>query len=538
MKPAQALNISRKIILSTLNSSYAHAAFGLRYLLANMQDLQNETEILEFTISAAPRHIVEKILAKSPQIVGFGVYIWNAEETLRVISILKKVSPQTLIVLGGPEISFETKNQRLYEIADFVIQGEADFLFHDFCKQVLSGHLPESKIISGPLPSVPEIKLPYDFYNDDDIKNRIIYVEASRGCPFKCEYCLSSLDKSVRNFPLDIFLKNMESLLERGVRQFKFVDRTFNLSPTTSTQILKFFLDRIHMGLFIHFEMIPDRLPEEIKSLIQLFPAGSLQFEIGIQTFDPAVQKNVSRRNDFEKVRDNFEFLKSKTGVHTHADLIVGLPGENLKTFGEGFNKLLEYQPDEIQVGILKRLKGTPIIRHESSFRMVYSEQQPFEILSTSTMSFSDIQDMQRFAKLWDLVGNSGNYFHFLKALKEKVRTSFFDLFFDFSQVTGHKVSHLHSLSHEKVSELCFEYLTQNLEYEATAAAKILILDYCFLNKRRDLPRFLKNSKSLYEELRGSMIDKKEFTPVDTNHLPQRQALHQKSKETVNSLIN
>lgn len=495
------------ILLTTLNSSYAHSSFGLRYLLANMGDLKSQTQIHEFTILAQPRAIVEKILEYRPRIVGFGVYIWNTDESLKVVSILKKIAPEIIVVLGGPEVSFETLGQEIYEKADYVIQGEADFLFREFCSQVITGgNLPPSKIIRGPLPEVKELCLPYDLYTDEDIRNRMIYVEASRGCPYKCEYCLSSLDKSVRNFPVDGFLSEMEKLIARGVRQFKFVDRTFNLSVSISTQILEFFLSHIDKGLFLHFEMIPDRLPEELKKLIARFPSGSLQFEIGIQTFAEDVQKNVSRRNDFKKVEENFRFLREETGVHTHADLIVGLPGETMESFARGFDQLVKYGPDEIQVGILKRLKGTPLTKKEIQFQLNYSEYAPYEILSTSTMSFHDIQNMQRFARFWDLIGNSGQFPHSLQLLKrianEIFESSFFKCFYELSQFAGAKTQGLHHLSLERVAEIIFDFLNQLSTTSRDQAAKVLIHDYCFSGKRRDLPSFLKSEALLYQSLK------------------------------------
>lgn len=519
--------MSKEILLVTLNSSYVHSAFGLRYLYANLKDLQQRAQILEMTIASHPRQIVEKVLTYQPKIVGFGVYIWNAEETLKTVSILKKVSPETIIVLGGPEVSFEAQNQKIVEIADHVIQGEADFLFYDFCKTILIDQSrPTTKIIRGPLPEVSEMALPYSLYTDDDVKNRVIYVEVSRGCPFKCEYCLSSLDKSVRNFPLETFLNEMDILISRGVKHFKFVDRTFNLSISISTKILQFFLDRMHLGLFIHFEMIPDRLPSELRELIQKFPPGSLQFEIGIQTFDKTVQKNVARRNDFEKVAENFRFLCEETKVHTHADLIVGLPGETLETFALGFNQLVKYKPDEIQIGILKRLKGTPIIRHEREFAMVYSEHQPFEILSTSTMSYQTIQNMQKFAKFWDLYSNSGNFKNFVLVLKNQGE-SFFDRFFHFSQMTAGQVAHLHSLSQEKLVQLGHQYLVMELGMSPELSARTLMMDYCFGAKRRDLPVFLREFRSVYDELKlEHFVQLKAESHLAESHLPERQARH------------
>ena len=198
---------------------------------------------------------------------------------------------------------------------------------------MLTGTRPLLKTIPADLPDFSRLQLPYDFYDDQDIVNRVIYVEASRGCPFQCEFCLSSLDIPVRNVPLDSFLAAMTRLLDRGVRQFKFVDRTFNLNLNFSKAILEFFLNRYEPGLFVHFEMIPDRLPLPLREIIRQFPPGAVQFEVGIQTFNPEVAARISRRQDNNRLADNLQFLRQQTGVHVHADLIVGLPGETYRKF-------------------------------------------------------------------------------------------------------------------------------------------------------------------------------------------------------------
>lgn len=492
-------NPPKDILLVTLNSTYQHCAFGLRYIYANLGELQPRAQILEWTIHASPRNVVEKILSYNPKIVGFGIYIWNTTESLQVVSILKKVAPHVTVVLGGPEVSYETERQSICQVADYVIKGEADFLFREFCQQVLQGELPAQKFISGALPEVAQICSPYSYYNDEDIKNRIIYVEVSRGCPYKCEYCLSSLDKSVRSFNLDQFLADIDSLIERGTRQFKFVDRTFNLSVQTSSRILQFFLDRIHLGLFLHFEMVPDRLPAELKDLIKKFPHGALQFEVGIQTWNLDVAKNVSRRNDYNKVRENFRFLSLESGVHTHADLIVGLPGETLQSFGKGFDELAACEPHEIQVGILKRLKGTPIIRHDREFEMTYQEHPPFQILRNKDISYYEMQQMNRFAKFWDLIANSGNFTNTTAWLKRQSQAredgSFFWEFFSLSEYLSRKFAETHSIALQNLLEALWDYLVNGKLLDASEARDLLLSDY-LKDKPRNIPAFLKQGLS------------------------------------------
>jgi len=486
----------KPILLTTLNARYPHCAFGLRYLFANLKDLKSQASIREFTINENPRDIAEAILAQNPRVVGLGVYIWNTAATEQVVSILKRVAPELVIVLGGPEVSHESEPQAICRLADFVIKGEGDFLFHDFCRDYLEqGKLPATKFLQAPLPEITAIASPYEYYTDEDIAHRVMYVEASRGCPYKCEYCLSSLDKSVRNFGIDQFLRDMDRLIERGARQFKFVDRTFNLSAATSSRILTFFLERISQGLFLHFEMVPDRLPEELKSLIRQFPAGSLQFEIGIQTWNPEVAKLVSRRQDYGRITDNFAFLTAETGVHMHADLIVGLPGETLESFAAGFDAVARLGSHEIQVGLLKRLKGTPIMRHDAEWKMVYQEHPPFQIISTRTMDYVTLQKMGRFAKFWDLYANSGNFKAtwalILTASAELSQTSCFGAFWDFCEYLSTRHSQGHGIALLNLLESAWLYLTQRLEVDPEVAKKALIEDYTGTVKR-DVPSFLK----------------------------------------------
>src|SRR5579862_9774055 len=296
------------IILTTLNAKYAHCAFGLRYLMANLGELQTRARILEFDINQRPIDIVEAILRHEPKIVGLGVYIWNATQSLQVVADLKRLRPELTVIIGGPEVSYECGQQEIARLADCVITGEADLAFAEACRGVLESTASRPHVVPASLPDFDRLALPYDLYTDTDIAHRVIYVEASRGCPFECEFCLSSLDVPVRNAPLDPFLAAMQRLLDRGVRQFKFVDRTFNLNLKTSSAILRFFLERYRPGLFVHFEMIPDRLPEALRELIKQFPPGALQFEVGIQTFNEEVAKLISRRQDNAKVAENLTF--------------------------------------------------------------------------------------------------------------------------------------------------------------------------------------------------------------------------------------
>lgn len=505
------------IVLSTLNAKYIHASFGLRYLFANLGSLNSRAVIKEFDINQRAVEIAEKILAENPAIVGFGVYIWNVTQTTEVVSILKRIKSEITLIVGGPEVSFEMESQEICRIADYVITGEADFKFGEVCESILSGSKPAEKIIVSPLPELGQLRLPYEFYTDEDIANRIIYVEASRGCPFTCEFCLSSLDVPVRQFPLESLLKEFDQLLARGVKHFKFVDRTFNLNLNTSKALLEYFLERYHAGLFLHFEMVPDRLPSELREIIKKFPSGALQFEVGIQSFNPEVGQLIKRRQNFERLEDNFKFLRTETGVHIHADLIVGLPGESLESFGQGFDRLIHLRPQEIQVGILKRLRGTPIVRHDSEWEMIYNSQPPYEILQNKLLSFSDLQKMRRFARFWDLYGNSGNFVESVELIW-KGESSLFQAFMKFSEWLYMRLRRTDQISLLNLMESLWHYLAEEKKMDLKLVAEKLLQDYQ-RGERKDCPSFLSSS---FPETSRKKLSKSRIPTRQMRHLASR----------------
>jgi len=496
------------IVLTTLNAKYIHTAFGLRCLFANLGPLKSRARILEFDINQRPLEMVEILLSENPKILGLGVYIWNVALATELAAVLKRLRPEVKVILGGPEVSFETAGQKIVQLADHVITGEADLKFAEVCAQLLerwtslgrggsdsstqsgqdTGAPP--KIIPAELPECSQLALPYDCYTDADVAHRVIYVEASRGCPFTCEFCLSSLDVPVRQMPLAAFLAEMQKLLDRGVRQFKFVDRTFNLNTATGRAILEFFLEHHRSGNLYHFELVPDRLPAELREIITKFPPGALQFEVGVQTLNPEVEALIKRRQNHERLEENFRFLRNETGAHIHADLIVGLPGETLESFAAGFDQLVSLRPQEIQVGILKRLRGTPIVCHDAEWRMSYNPHPPYDVLENKLIDFATMQKLRRFARYWDLVGNSGNFVECAPLLWAGV-TSPFAAFLHWSEWLHARIGRTDSIALLRLMELLFEFLTRELKQEPRAVAETMWRDYQ-RGGRHDQPGFLR----------------------------------------------
>ena len=480
-----------RILLVTLNAKYMHASLGLRYLLANMEryggrDLKSCTSLHEFTIHSAVKTIVDDLLshcgprdAQGVQIIGFGVYIWNVQQTLDVMRALRAQRPEFRLVLGGPEVSHEWEQQAIVAQADFLITGWGDVSFPRLCRALIHGPQPLMKVIAGEQAPLAELDFPYDYFTPDDLAHRVLYVEASRGCPFKCAFCLSALDKTAWAFELEPFLAHLQSLYSRGARTFKFVDRTFNLKVDASIRILEFFLDLIarapREALFVHFELIPDHLPESLKACIARFPPGSLQFEIGIQSLNPQVQKAIARRQDTEKTRSNIDWLVKHSQAHLHTDLIFGLPGENWESFAAGFDALWSWGPHEIQLGLLKRLRGTPLALTADP-AMLFQDSPPYAVLQTDALSPEQVVAFTRLARYWDLIANSGRFPTSLPLLLAGV--SAFAGFADFAAWLWSKTGRTSGITPEALVDALHAYLTEVRTLPAPIVHAALLADY------------------------------------------------------------
>lgn len=474
------------IVLTTFNARFSHASLGLRCLYANLRELKPRSVIREFVINENVQQIAERILAEGPEIVGIGAYIWNATDVAELIAVLKKVSPETVIVLGGPEAS-HLPHRADFSGADYIIGGEGEVAFYELCRDLLDGERPAERFIKAPMVDVAAIALPYDDYSDEDIAHRYVYLETSRGCPYLCEFCLSAIDEKMRYFDIGVMTGEFEKLWRRGVRSFKFIDRTFNLKLAYANRILDYFLSK-EETYFLHFEVIPDHFPEALRERIARFGPAALQLEVGIQTLNPTVADTIHRPLRLEKIKENLRFLEEHTHAHLHLDLIVGLPGETLESFARGLDTLVSWSGGEIQVGILKKLSGTTMARHDDPFGMVYSDTPPYDVLKTAHITFDEIQKMKRFARYWDILYNSGNFSQSVRLLWPEGEV--FKGFWDFSAFLYAETEATWKISQERIARLLFDYLSGPKGLPADAVGTAMAADLAKSRGKR-LPPFL-----------------------------------------------
>ena len=479
------------VILATFNARYQHPALGLRYLQANLGAARAAAELLEFDLQMPPLDAAEQILARQPRIVGLGVYIWNVQLIAELLAILRRVCPGLVVVLGGPELDGAAEAHPLVAAADYVLCGEADLALGSLCRELLAGRRPAERIMRVPPPNPAQVELPYELYTDQDLQHRLVYVEAARGCPFGCEYCRSSTAPGVRRFPLETILPAFERLLARGARRFKFVDRTFNLDLDFGRAILEFWYARHLPGLEVHFEIVPGILTDDWLALLGRAPPGLLRLEVGVQTFDAEVAARVGRRQDPERVAAALRALRTQTTARIHADLIAGLPGETPAGFAAGFDRLIRLQPHEIQLGLLKRLPGTALSRHDAEWGMVYNPQPPYELLQSRLLEFAALQRLRRMARFWESLYNSGHFLETLPRLWADPASSPFAEFDRLSDWLWARFGRCHALPLVALTEALFRFLTEIKALDRKEVAEILLRDYT-RGARREIPGFLR----------------------------------------------
>jgi hypothetical protein len=475
------------IVLVAANVRYGHTALGLRCLLANLGDLRPRAALVEATVDERPADVAERILALEPRVVGMSVFVWSVTLLTEVASILRRLAPGIRLVVGGPEVICAGDLPRVAELADVVVHGEADLAFADVARRLLEAAQPLPHLLDAEPPDLACLAPPYGEYSDADLAHRTVYVEASRGCPSGCEFCLSSVSPRVRRFPEERVIAAMGELWDRGARRFKFVDRSVDLAVTP--RFLDFFLDRADAGVFLHFEVVPDRIPEPLFERIARFPRGAVQLEAGVQTLDDAVAARIGRRQQGVRVEAELRRLVATTAAHVRADLVVGLPGEGVDGVARSFDRVHGTGVHEIQIGVLKRLRGAPIARHDAAFGMVYREAPPYDVLCTSAIDFAAMQRLKRAARYHDLVCNSGRFPRSAAMLLGAA--SPFGALLALSDWLHERVGASKGIALPRLASLLFDHLTAIRGMPLGEVADAIADDYCGETRRR-LPRAIR----------------------------------------------
>ncbi|MFA5688173.1 MAG: DUF4080 domain-containing protein [Kiritimatiellales bacterium] len=479
------------ILFTTFNARYSHTSLSLRCLRANLGALHDSSAIIEFDNRISPHIAAEKLLAEKPRLILFSVYIWNRIIVYETAAIIRRVHPEIKIAIGGPEVCYDNSDSLLIALTDHLLRGEGEPYIETFCRDILncgadipvcSGQTGMSaprrppKIISGAPADLKKTALPYDEYTDDDIAHRRIYVETSRGCPFGCEYCLSALDQTVRFFPPARIFPAFEKLIARGARIFKFIDRSFNINTAHAAAVLNFFLERQQAGMMLHLEWEPEILPPALEKILSGAPAGFFQLETGVQTFNAEVAERIHRRFNAGKIEQNIRKLAAMNSVHLHADLIAGLPGETFASIAGGFDRLHACGPQEIQLGILKKLHGAPIARHDVKWQMVYNTAPPYDVLQTATLSFVELQEIRRFARFWDITVNNGRFPHAAPLIWKK-QPAVFAAFMEWSEWLYKRTGSSMGIAPVKLAGLLEKFLTGRRKLDSSTVRRAIDRD-------------------------------------------------------------
>lgn len=443
-----------KTICTTLNAKYIHTNIAIRYLKAYAQP-EFDVEIVEFTIKDPTMNIVTDLIQRQPTIIGFSCYIWNIEETIKVVKMIKKIDASIQIVIGGPEVSYDVYEwmERVPEF-DFIVMGEGEETFkqlltqlqgeHDFTQVKGIAYRKDGKIQFTPQGNKIDLReLPSPFRFKEDIPHlskRVIYVETSRGCPFNCQFCLSSIEVGVRYFDREKIKDDIRYLMKNGAKTIKFVDRTFNISRSYALEMFRFLIDEHVPGTVFQFEITADIMrPEVIEFLNSEAPAGLFRFEIGVQSTNDDTNELVKRRQNFEKLTRTVTMVKEGGKIDQHLDLIAGLPEEDYSSFRKTFNDVFALRPEELQLGFLKMLRGTGLRIRADEHQYIYMDHSPYEILGNNVLSFQDIIKIKQVEDVLEKYWNDHRMDHTIEYLVTEVFPSPFDFFQEFGAFWEHR---------------------------------------------------------------------------------------------------
>ncbi|WP_179945243.1 B12-binding domain-containing radical SAM protein [Clostridium carboxidivorans] len=501
-----------KVVLTALNSKFIHSNLAIRYLKAYTKDLNYECIIREFTINDRREKVLEQLIKEEPDVIAFSCYIWNIEFIQGLAKLINLVNPNIKILYGGPEVSYDSLSFLKESVGEYVIVGEGEETYREFINwqleeetleklksiKGLSFKIGEEVYFNGDRELMDLNKVIFPYNEQDNLQNKIVYYEASRGCPFNCKYCLSSTTHGVRFFDINRVKKELRFLVDKGAKLVKFVDRTFNCNVEFAMDVWKF-LTELDTEATFHFEISADILTEEEIKLLSNAPKGRIQFEVGVQTTNNEILKNINRNVNFEDIREKVEELESIKNIKQHLDLIAGLPGENIKSFKKSFNDVYSIRPEEIQLGFLKLLKGSPMREEALKWGMVYSPYTPYEILKTKDISYNEIIILKRIEEVLDKYYNSRKFDNVLNYFLPKFKTPF-DFYRSLGEFFYDKGYLNRNISSAEYYRAFIEFNEESLKENSNKLKEIIKYDYLKFNKKKWIPEFLVRERNKEEE--------------------------------------
>ena len=515
-----------KVLLTAVNSQYIHSNLAVRYLKAYTKDIDLDISIKEFSINDRLERVFVSIMDEKPDLVAFSCYIWNIEYVEKLSNLIKSVNTNIQILYGGPEVSYDSHNFLLESAGDFVIEGEGEETLHEFFLWKLKNGFKRkdctikglySKDIDGQilyggareLMDMDSVVFPYSV--NDDLSNKIVYYEFSRGCPFNCKYCLSSTIRGVRFLELERAKKELKFLSDKKVKLVKFVDRTFNANPKYAMELWKF-ISNLDTETLFHFEISADILTDECLEVLNKAPKGRFQLEVGVQSTNDEVLKNVNRYVEFEDIKKKVLCIQGSKNIKQHLDLIAGLPGENLVSFKKSFNDVYSVKPEELQLGFLKLLKGSPMRAEAESWGMAYSPYPPYEILRTKDVSFDEIMLLKRVEAVVDKYYNSAKFSNILNYMVPKFETPF-EFYHELGEFFYRKGYLNRNVSSSGYYKAFIEFSDEVLREDNNILKEIIKYDYLKFNKKSWLPPFLNryNKKDEESQIKDILKEKNEY---------------------------
>ncbi|MFB0917448.1 MAG: DUF4080 domain-containing protein [Clostridiaceae bacterium] len=514
-----------KVILATADSQFIHSNLAVRYLKKHTKHIECEVKILETTVNDDPENFLERIVIENPDLVVFSCYIWNITYLKKIMGNLKIVLPQCLIAAGGPEVAYNPEGFLNDSECDLVMETEGEEVFPELLSELLKDSTTSFDTVKGlyiksnnsikytgdrgPL-DFDKVVFPYSKEDIDGLDNRIVYYEAQRGCPFRCSYCLSSIDKRLRKHDLERVKNELDFFLENRVDLVKFVDRTFNADEEYSFNIWSHILNKAleiypkdNVGTCFHFEVEAGLLSERQLELLCSVPKGLIQIEAGIQSTDPTVLLNINRDDRFDKASVNLKRVIEAGRVHVHTDLIVGLPGDSYDKIVTSFNDCMELKPDMLQLGFLKVLHGTPITKVLGEFQIKYRAYPPYEVLSTRDLSFRKISQFKKDDEIVSKYWNSNKFHTSMRYLLTKYEAPF-DLFTDIHRIYAEWRIKKENLSIVDYYSLLLD-LSKVLDTESSEIlAEMVRFDFVINNRKGYIPDTLASEK--YNSIKGEII--------------------------------